>query len=75
MGGARPRIGQHPGKDKSYLHPDAAGLQHGPLADGLRDGELADLIRVACKTPRQMYLANALCQTWESAALESKPDD
>ena len=23
----RPRIGQHPGKDKSYLHPDAAGLQ------------------------------------------------
>jgi predicted RecB family nuclease len=23
------------------------------------------LIRVACKTPRQMYLANALCQAWE----------
>ena len=34
-----------------------------------------DLIRVACKTPRQMHLANALCQAWESAALESKPDD
>jgi uncharacterized protein len=25
------------------------------------------LIRVACRTPRQMYLANALCQAWESA--------
>ncbi len=24
------------------------------------------LIRVACKTPRQMYLANALCHAWES---------
>jgi predicted RecB family nuclease len=24
-----------------------------------------DLIRVACKTPRQMYLANALCRAWE----------
>ena len=24
-----------------------------------------DLIRVACKTPRQMHLANALCQAWE----------
>jgi uncharacterized protein len=23
------------------------------------------LIRVACKTPRQMYLANALCRAWE----------
>jgi uncharacterized protein len=23
------------------------------------------LIRVACKTPRQMYLANALCHAWE----------
>jgi superfamily I DNA and/or RNA helicase len=23
------------------------------------------LIRVACQTPRQMYLANALCQAWE----------
>jgi uncharacterized protein len=27
-----------------------------------------DLIRVACKTPRQMYLANALCRAWESAS-------
>ena len=25
------------------------------------------LIRVACRTPRQMYLANALCKAWESA--------
>jgi predicted RecB family nuclease len=25
-----------------------------------------DLIRVACRTPRQMYLANALCRAWES---------
>jgi uncharacterized protein len=24
------------------------------------------LIRVACKTPRQMYLANALCHAWET---------
>lgn len=24
-----------------------------------------DLIRVACRTPRQMYLANALCRAWE----------
>jgi uncharacterized protein len=23
------------------------------------------LIRVACQTPRQMYLANALCHAWE----------
>ena len=26
----------------------------------------ADLIRVSCRTPRQMYLANALCLAWES---------
>jgi predicted RecB family nuclease len=26
-----------------------------------------DLIRVACQTPRQMHLANALCHAWESA--------
>ena len=26
----------------------------------------SDLIRVACKTPRQMHLANALCRAWES---------
>ena len=25
----------------------------------------ADLIRVSCMTPRQMYLANALCRAWE----------
>jgi predicted RecB family nuclease len=25
-----------------------------------------DLIRVPCRTPRQMFLANALCQAWES---------
>jgi uncharacterized protein len=25
-----------------------------------------DLVRVACKTPRQMQLANALCYAWES---------
>jgi uncharacterized protein len=25
-----------------------------------------DLVRVACRTPRQMYLANALCRAWES---------
>lgn len=25
-----------------------------------------DLIRVACPTRRQMYLANALCHAWES---------
>jgi superfamily I DNA and/or RNA helicase len=31
----------------------------------------ADLIRVACRTPRQMYLANALCRAWESADPES----
>ena len=24
------------------------------------------LLRVACRTPRQMYLANALCQAWET---------
>ena len=29
----------------------------------------ADLIRVACRTPRQMYLANALCRAWESTVL------
>ena len=26
-----------------------------------------DLIRVACRTPWQMYLVNALCWAWESA--------
>jgi hypothetical protein len=35
----------------------------------------SDLIRVACKTPRQMYLVNSLCRTWESATPESKPGD
>jgi uncharacterized protein len=25
-----------------------------------------DLVRVSCKTPRQMLLANALCRAWES---------
>ncbi len=35
----------------------------------------ADLIRVACETPRQMYLVNALCRAWESATPESKPGD
>ncbi len=34
-----------------------------------------DLIRVACRTPRQMYLANALCRAWESATAESRPGD
>jgi hypothetical protein len=29
----------------------------------------AGLIRVACRTPRQMYLANALCYAWESGRL------
>jgi uncharacterized protein len=24
-----------------------------------------DLVRVACQTPRQMHLANALCRAWE----------
>ena len=25
-----------------------------------------DLVRVSCKTPRQMLLANTLCRAWES---------
>ena len=29
----------------------------------------SDLIRVSCRTSRQMYLANALCRAWESTAL------
>jgi predicted RecB family nuclease len=28
-----------------------------------------DLLRVACRTPRQMYLANALCHAWETGTL------
>ena len=32
-----------------------------------------DLIRVACRTPRQMYLANALCRAWESASVQGGP--
>ena len=40
LGVIRPRIGQHAGKDNPYLHPDAAGLQHGALESGLRDGDL-----------------------------------
>ena len=40
LGVARLRIGQHAGKDNPYLHPDAAGLQHGALESGLRDGDL-----------------------------------
>jgi uncharacterized protein len=27
-----------------------------------------DLVRVACQTPRQMHLANALCQAWEAGS-------
>jgi uncharacterized protein len=27
-----------------------------------------DLVRVSCRTPRQMYLANALCRAWESGS-------
>ena len=37
---ARPRIGQRAGQDTSYLHPGAAGLEHGALETGLRDGDL-----------------------------------
>ena len=37
---ARPRIGQRPGQDTSYLHPGAAGLEHAALETGLRDGDL-----------------------------------
>ena len=40
LGVARPRIGQRPGQDISYLHPGAAGLEHGALETGLRDGDL-----------------------------------
>jgi len=28
-----------------------------------------DLVRVACQTPRQMHLANAVCHAWEAARL------
>jgi superfamily I DNA and/or RNA helicase len=31
------------------------------------------LIEVACKTPRQMYLANALCHAWEQATEPTPP--
>jgi len=34
----------------------------------------SDLIRVACRTPRQMYLANALCRARESASLLGGPE-
>jgi uncharacterized protein len=27
-----------------------------------------DLVRVSCQTPRQMHLANALCQAWEAGS-------
>jgi hypothetical protein len=27
-----------------------------------------DLIRVSCRTPQQMVLANALCRAWESGS-------
>ena len=40
LGVARPRIGQRPGQDTSYLHPGAASLEHGALETGLRDGDL-----------------------------------
>ncbi len=40
LGVVRPRIGQRPGQDTSYLHPEAAGLEHGALETGLRDGDL-----------------------------------
>ena len=40
LGVVRPRIGQRPGQDTSYLHPDAAGLEHGALENGLREGDL-----------------------------------
>ena len=28
------------------------------------------LLRVACRTPRQMYLANALCHAWETGSID-----
>ncbi len=31
-----------------------------------------DLVRVFCRTPRQMTLANALCRAWESGALRQE---
>jgi len=40
LGVVRPRIGQRPGQDTSYLHPDAVGLELGALESGLRDGDL-----------------------------------
>ena len=40
LGVVRPRIGQHPGQDTSYLHPGAAGLEHDALESGLQDGDL-----------------------------------
>ena len=40
LGVARPRIGQRASQDASYLHPGAAGLEHGALETGLRDGDL-----------------------------------
>jgi len=30
-----------------------------------------DLVRVSCRTPRQMFLVNALCRAWESAGAVS----
>jgi uncharacterized protein len=31
-----------------------------------------DLVRVSCRTPRQMLLANALCRAWESASADEE---
>jgi uncharacterized protein len=31
-----------------------------------------DLVRVACQTPRQMHLANALCHAWEIAPMGAR---
>ena len=33
----------------------------------------ADLIRVSCRTPRQMHLANALCRAWEGGSGQRLP--
>jgi hypothetical protein len=33
-----------------------------------------DLIRVSCRTPQQMILANALCRAWETRGLAASDD-
>ena len=60
-----------PGYEQIRVTLKAAGDfdddQLAELASLVRYSPVPDLIRVSCRTPHQMMLANALCRAWESS--------